>query len=117
MLPYLTCAVLSLRGNKVALAGQKNGAGKCDPAVELFFFYFLPLRSGNILSNNKKAKCEHNYRKLHEEIFAVDSKIMSWKKGKKALTKTANPANVAEYANILLTFNCPILIAGFAVSR
>ena len=53
-----------------------------------FLFLISPLERFQVLSDRNK-----NDRKLREEIFGADSKILSWKKGKKAATNPANPAN------------------------
>ena len=52
-----------------ALAGRKKGMGKSKPADKFFFFLISPHKRQTKQNVNK------NNRKLHEEIFAADSKI------------------------------------------
>ena len=58
-----------------ALAGEKNGTRKSEPADELSFFFNSSLNRFQVLSNRNKERCEQNDRMLHEEIFAAHSKI------------------------------------------
>ena len=60
-----------------ALAGEKNGTRKSEPAKELsFFFLHSSLNRFQVLSNiGIKKDVNKNDRMLHEEIFATHSKI------------------------------------------
>ena len=61
-----------------ALAGEKNGTRKSEPADELsfFFFFFLmcPLRGFKYYLIGINKDVHKNDRMLHEEVFAAHSK-------------------------------------------
>ena len=59
-----------------ALAGEKNGTRKSEPADELSFFFLIrPLRGFKYYLIGIKKDVNKNDRMLHEEIFAAHSKI------------------------------------------
>ena len=59
-----------------ALAGEKNGTRKSEPADKLSFFFFLmrPLRGFKYYLIGINKDVHKNDRTLHEEIFAAHSK-------------------------------------------
>ena len=63
----------------VELAGRKKGMGKREPAdqfVCLFVcLFFTPQQVSRSYPIGTKQNVNKNDRKLHEEIFAADSKI------------------------------------------
>ena len=60
-----------------ALAGEKNGTRKSEPADELSLFFFLirPLRGFKYYLIGIKKDVNKNDRMLQEEIFAAHRKI------------------------------------------
>ena len=59
-----------------ALAGEKNGTRKSEPADERSLFFLIrPLRGFKYHLIGTKKDVNKNDRKLHEEIFAAHRKI------------------------------------------